>query len=85
MSGIDCEEVLREVELYLDAELPEDRAAHVASHLRECSPCADRADFQQALREIVARKCGRAPAVPDAVVTRIRMVIYREEGPTTSA
>ena len=82
MSGIDCEEVLREVEAYLDAELPEERSAYIAKHLRECGPCAGRADFQQRLREIVARKCGRAPSVPDALVTRIRMVIYREEGPS---
>jgi len=79
LSGIDCEEVLREVEAYLDAELPEDRCAFIAKHLRECGPCADRADFQQRLKELVARKCHPARStVPEHLVTRVRMVIYEE-------
>ena len=60
MSGTDCDDVLREIEAYLDGEMPEERKAMVVDHLRTCSPCADRADFQQRLKELVASKCQRA-------------------------
>jgi mycothiol system anti-sigma-R factor len=84
LSGIDCDEVLREVEAYLDHELPEGRREFIALHLRTCSPCAKRADFQQRLRDIVARKCAMDQAVPDTLAVRIRMVIEEEHGPTTA-
>ena len=85
MSGIDCDEVLREVEAYLDHELPDDRTEFIAVHLRTCSPCARRADFQQRLRAIIARKCAVEQAVPDSLVVKIRMVIDEEHGPATQA
>ena len=79
MSGIDCDEVLREVEAFLDHELPGERAEFIAVHLQTCSPCAKRADFQQRLRVIVARKCTvDEAAVPETLVVRIRMVIEQE-------
>jgi anti-sigma factor (TIGR02949 family) len=79
LSGIDCDEVLREVEAFLDHELPEDRTEFIAVHLRTCSPCAKRADFQQRLRAIVARKCSvDQAAVPETLAIRIRMVIQEE-------
>ena len=79
LSGIDCDEVLREVEAFLDHELPEERTEFIAVHLRTCSPCAKRADFQQRLRDIVARKCA-APRedMPDSLVMKVRMVIQEE-------
>ncbi|HXJ65178.1 MAG TPA: mycothiol system anti-sigma-R factor [Actinomycetota bacterium] len=85
MSGIDCDEVLREVEAYLDHELPNDRTEFIAVHLRTCSPCARRADFQQRLRAIIARKCAVEQAVPDSLIVKIRMVIDEEHGPATQA
>ena len=84
MSGIDCDEVLREVEAYLDLELPGDRRASIERHLATCSPCARRADFQQRLREIVASKCGGAHAMPESLFLRVRMVIEEERGPTSA-
>ena len=84
MSGIDCDEVLREVEAYLDHELPQGRSEYIALHLRTCSPCAKRADFQQRLRAIVARKCAMDQSMPDTLAVRIRMVIEEEHGPTTA-
>ena len=85
MSGIDCDEVLREVEAYLDRELPSERTEFIAVHLQTCSPCARRADFQQRLRAIIARKCAVEQAVPDSLVVKIRMVIDEEHGPATQA
>ena len=85
MSGIDCDEVLREVEAFLDHELSEDRREFIAVHLRTCSPCAKRADFQQRLRAIVARKCAAPQAIPDSLMVRVRMTIEEEHGPASTA
>jgi anti-sigma factor (TIGR02949 family) len=85
LSGIDCDEVLREVEAFLDHELPADRTEFIAVHLRTCSPCAKRADFQQRLRDIVARKCAAPEPMPDSLMVRIRMTIEEEHGPAPSA
>jgi len=83
LSGIDCDEVLREVEAFLDHELPQERSEVIAVHLRTCSPCARRADFQQRLRAIVARKCVLDRAqIPETLAIRIRMVIEEEHGPS---
>jgi mycothiol system anti-sigma-R factor len=84
LSGIDCDEVLREVEAFFDHELSEDRREFIALHLRTCSPCAKRADFQQRLRAIVARKCASQQAMPESLVMRVRMVIEEERGPTSA-
>jgi mycothiol system anti-sigma-R factor len=85
LSGIDCDEVLREVEAYLDHELPRERTEFIAVHLGTCSPCARRADFQQRLRAIIARKCAVEQAMPESLVVKIRMVIEEEHGPATQA
>jgi len=86
LSGIDCDEVLREVEAFLDHELPVERSEFIALHLQTCSPCARRADFQQRLRAIVARKCALDRAqVPETLAIRIRMVIEEEHGPVDRA
>jgi mycothiol system anti-sigma-R factor len=76
LSEISCEEVLKEVELYLDGELDPDRAAHLREHLTGCSPCLDRAEFQQKLKEIIRAKV-RCEA-PDTLVVRVRQVIRAE-------
>jgi len=78
--------VLREVEAFLDHELSADRTEYIAVHLQTCSPCAKRADFQQRLRDIVARKCQPAAhEVPDSLMVRIRMTIEQEHRQPPSA
>ena len=81
MSGISCEEVLAEVELYIDGELEQARASHLADHLRGCTPCMRHAEFRARLKEIVRTKC-RSEA-PEHLVVRIRTVIREEQGPTS--
>jgi anti-sigma factor (TIGR02949 family) len=85
LSGIDCDEVLREVEAFLDHELSAERTEFIAVHLRTCSPCAKRADFQQRLRDIVARKCATPAEVPESLMVRIRMTIEQEHRQPPSA
>jgi anti-sigma factor (TIGR02949 family) len=85
LSGIDCDEVLREVEAFLDHELSVERTEYIAVHLGTCSPCAKRADFQQRLRDIVARKCATPSEVPESLMVRIRLTIEQEHGPAPTA
>ena len=52
-----CQEVLDELERYLDGECPEQFEAAVARHLADCSPCLSRSDFERSLRALIARHC----------------------------
>ncbi len=74
---VDCNEVLREVELYLDGELPAEEATTIAEHLRECGGCHHRMEFRQELRALIARKCG-SEALPESLLIRVRRVIESE-------
>lgn len=75
MSQIDCEEVLREIELYLDGELQDGSLRReIDIHLSACGPCMDRADFRRRLKSLVHRKCGREE-VPATLLERIRSAL----------
>ncbi len=66
----ECREVLTELATYLDGECPDDLSTRLARHLSACPPCLHRADFERALRALVAAKCtDRAPA---GLLARIR-------------
>lgn len=64
-----CDEVLEELDVFLDNECGEDLAASVRKHLGHCPPCMDRADFERALRDLIASKC--RDAAPSGLVDRI--------------
>ena len=85
MSGIDWDEIMRQVDFYLSGELPADQREHVARHLADCWDCGDRVDLHVRIREIVAKKCGEA-ASRDLVI-RVRSMIEaepEETGPSTA-
>jgi mycothiol system anti-sigma-R factor len=75
---VDCSEVLDQVYLYLDHEMPApgeyDKVRH---HLDECSPCLRQFGLEQAVKAVVHRCCGGENA-PEAlrvqVLARIRQV-----------
>ena len=73
----DCDEVLREVELYLDEELDPAERRHVEEHLAGCGECLSRAEFRERLRELISAKC-KTEAVPAALLERIRTQLQRE-------
>jgi len=75
----DCNETLRELELFLDGELPEDQKAHVLAHLDECLECYHAFDFQAELKQIIAVKC-RNDAMPADLLTRIQQCLSDETG-----
>jgi mycothiol system anti-sigma-R factor len=82
LSEISCNDVLAEIEAYIDGELPAERSIDLAEHLIECTPCLDRADFQRKLKEILRRKCApSADTCPEHVTVRVRSTIWSVGGP----
>jgi anti-sigma factor (TIGR02949 family) len=65
----ECAEVLQDLYVFLDGECADDLEASVRHHLGDCPPCMDRADFERALRELIASKC--RDAAPTGLVDRI--------------
>jgi mycothiol system anti-sigma-R factor len=76
LSPIDCTEVLRRLELYLDGELEGGRCVEIEEHLVSCGPCTHHSDFQRQLKELLRAKCGCQ--VPVHVRERIRIVLEGE-------
>ena len=74
---IDCEKVLREIELYLDHELEASECTEIEHHLTGCGTCLQRKEFRQTLRVLVAKKCGPGPA-PDELLERIKNLLASE-------
>jgi mycothiol system anti-sigma-R factor len=78
MAGADrghrCRETLEEIERYLDGELDPAVASLVRRHLFGCSPCMEKTEFRQRLRELVQSKCSERD-VPDDLWLKVRAVI----------
>jgi mycothiol system anti-sigma-R factor len=77
LSPIDCTEVLRRLELYLDGELDGGVCVEIEQHLVTCGPCTGHSDFQRKLKEMLRAKCGCGEAPPQ-VLQRVRVVLDRE-------
>jgi mycothiol system anti-sigma-R factor len=74
----DCAEVLAEVFLYLDGEMPSDQRETIRQHLDECAPCLRKYGIEQEVKALVARCCGNehAPArLRERVLLRLREVV----------
>jgi mycothiol system anti-sigma-R factor len=56
--GIDCNDVLDEVFLYLDEETDPGLRERIRQHLDACSPCFKRYGLEQDVKALVARCCG---------------------------
>lgn len=66
-----CEEILEDLQRYLDGECAVDVEHLIAIHLRDCLPCMERSDFERRLRALIADSCRvRAPA---AVIERVQI------------
>lgn len=75
MSPIDCDEVLKQIELYLDGELDPAAYAEVGQHLGACGPCLDHSEFKRHLRELLKAKCG-CGEVPPHVMEKVRYTLF---------
>jgi len=73
----DCDEVLREIELYLDRELDPTECSEIEHHLTGCGSCLQRKEFRISLRAIVVKKCSHDPT-PTELVERIKRLLASE-------
>ncbi len=79
MSPIDCQQVLEQIELYLDGELVGPLRVEIEEHLGRCAPCMDHSDFQRRLKELLRSRCG-CDEVPPQLLERIRTLIAETGG-----
>ena len=80
--GIDCDDVLRDVYLYLDDETDEELRNRIRRHLDGCAPCLKQFGLEQDVRSLVARCCGgdQAPAhLRDRITVRISELTIETE------
>jgi mycothiol system anti-sigma-R factor len=70
--GMDCDEVLADVYLYLDDESDSDVRSRIRSHLDDCAPCLKQFGLEQDVKSLVARSCG-GDVAPSSLKTRIRV------------
>lgn len=66
----DCNETLRELQTYLDGELPDDMKYVVDEHLLDCNDCMQAFDFHAELKLVIATKC-RTEAIPAGLLGKI--------------
>ena len=72
--GIDCEDVLKDLYLYLDDESDETLKNRIRQHLAGCAPCLKQYGLEQDVRALISRCCGRDRA-PASLHERIRVRI----------
>jgi mycothiol system anti-sigma-R factor len=65
-----CQETLKELELFLDSELPNARIQEIMSHLTGCTDCQGAFEFHAELRTIVRTKAKR-DQLPDGFTDRL--------------
>ena len=75
-SGSKCDEVLRDVWLFLDDEMDPERRAVVQQHLDDCSPCLVEAGLDLKLKRLLHRTCGGDRA-PDELRVRLSARLAR--------
>jgi mycothiol system anti-sigma-R factor len=78
MAEKSCDEVLEELETYLDGELSYEEGRTIEQHLADCSPCLQRQGFLTRLRGVVRETCGSVEELPDDLADRIRRAIAAE-------
>lgn len=67
----DCQETLKELERFLDSELPEGKAAQVIEHLKVCVDCQGAFEFHAELRQAIKRKA-QQDELPDGFLDRLK-------------
>ena len=68
----DCSKTIRELDAFLDDELPADVRAHIHEHLDSCMDCLQAFDFQAELKQAIRRKCS-TDEMPAGLLGRIEM------------
>ncbi len=82
MSETDCQEILAQIELYLDHELEEVRCVEIQEHLELCGPCLGRTEFRRSLKVLISKKC-RCEDLPEGLMTRVFEALDDPGAPAT--
>ena len=69
-----CDDVCRDLHLYLDGEVAVAVRTVIAVHLEDCPSCTDVFHFESQVRLVVARCCGEP--VPESLRVRVLRAIY---------
>jgi len=67
-----CTQTIRELDAFLDGELPTDVREHIHEHLNDCIDCLQAFDFEAELKQAIRRKC-RNDELPPGLLGRIEM------------
>ena len=79
--GPDCDALLHELADFLHGELDAAQTAHLRSHLEDCPPCFETADFQAQLRQRLSKRCReQVPAEFEARVVAMLQVQRSDSG-----
>ena len=70
----ECDDICRDLHLYLDGEATVSTRTVISVHLDECPSCAHVFSFESEVRLVVARCC--AEPVPDSLRVRVLRAIY---------
>ena len=65
-----CNETIRELDAFLDGELPDDVRIHIHAHLGSCMDCLQAFDFHAELKAAIRRKCS-SDEMPAGLIGRI--------------
>lgn len=66
----DCNDTLRELDTFLDAELSEEGHRAIRGHLEDCPDCLGAFDFHAELKQVIAQKC-RNEELPPSLMAKI--------------
>ncbi len=78
----DCAHVLERVYAFIDNELDTASGDAIRQHLSDCEPCLDKFDVEQAVKNLVARRCGgdTAPThLRDKVLSQLALAKHRAD------
>ena len=85
-----CDDVIRDVWLFLDDEMNPVRRAAVQQHLDDCSPCLEETGLDAKLKSLLHRKCGGEKAPEQlkvrllAALQEVSMSVRSDGGVTTT-
>ena len=70
--GIDCNDVIDEIYIYMDDETDDATRGRIRQHLEACAPCLRQYGLEQDVRQLIARCCG-GDVAPPSLRTSIRL------------